>query len=155
MAFRLRFSRLAAQPTASNLLRSINAITLATVDMAASFDFYSALGLKCSYGGRSAPFTTMDSGDPSTNIYHVNLFVKEDYKPQLQPVRWNGWGRVIFYAKDVDHTCSSFDVVFRSILPNKNDSENQNQATAKATTKMKTVRNTRLTSCTTLLFRKD
>eukprot|EP00746_Dinoflagellata_sp_MGD_P054065 gnl/MRDRNA2_/MRDRNA2_237019_c0_seq1.p1 gnl/MRDRNA2_/MRDRNA2_237019_c0~~gnl/MRDRNA2_/MRDRNA2_237019_c0_seq1.p1 ORF type:complete len:330 (+),score=38.64 gnl/MRDRNA2_/MRDRNA2_237019_c0_seq1:129-1118(+) len=94
-------SSAATQGVIPNLWSSINAITFATTDMAASFDFYSALGLRCSFGGREASFTTMDSGDPSANTYHVNLEVKGRFTP-ARALGPRGWGRVVFYVKNVD-----------------------------------------------------
>eukprot|EP00747_Dinoflagellata_sp_TGD_P193955 gnl/TRDRNA2_/TRDRNA2_60798_c0_seq1.p1 gnl/TRDRNA2_/TRDRNA2_60798_c0~~gnl/TRDRNA2_/TRDRNA2_60798_c0_seq1.p1 ORF type:complete len:228 (-),score=33.02 gnl/TRDRNA2_/TRDRNA2_60798_c0_seq1:69-752(-) len=90
-----------AGPADSCRWRSINAITLATRDMAASVAFYSKLGLVPSYGGPDSPFTTMDSG-LGDNKMHVNLFVSDDMPPYDPGGRPRTWGRVIFYVDDVD-----------------------------------------------------
>jgi len=39
------------------VIRSINAITLATADMARAVRFYAALGFTMAYGGEEADFT--------------------------------------------------------------------------------------------------
>ncbi|HYB44529.1 MAG TPA: VOC family protein [Candidatus Methylomirabilis sp.] len=70
---------------------SINAVTLATRDMAAAVRFYTALGFVKAYGGEAAAFTSFRVGDG-----HVNLI-------RAAPgASWNGWGRVILYVDDVD-----------------------------------------------------
>ena len=69
-------------------VESINAVTLHTVDMAASVTFYTALGFTISFGGEEAPFTTMSSGG-----CHVNLTAEG---------ATCAWGRVIFHVDDVD-----------------------------------------------------
>lgn len=66
----------------------IDAVTLATIDMAASVRFYEALGFRISFGGPDSGFTTM-----SATGCHVNLTC------QGEPGRW---GRVIFHVDDVD-----------------------------------------------------
>jgi uncharacterized glyoxalase superfamily protein PhnB len=70
-------------------VRSINAVTLATDDMAASLAFYRALGFELTYGGPREGFSTLSSGG-----CHVNLFVSDE--PQTN------WGRVIFHLDSVD-----------------------------------------------------
>ncbi len=77
--------------TVSNI-RSINAITLRTADMAASVEFYVALGFQLSFGGEDAPFSTLRSGDCFVNLIGV---------PSAAEVE-TGWGRVIFHVTDVD-----------------------------------------------------
>merc|ERR1719326_2668428 len=84
--------------------KSINAVTLATNNMAKSYAFYDELGLECTYGGPNASFSTFgSSGGPAhgDNSYHINIFASSTYEP---PARggWNGWGRAIFYVTDVD-----------------------------------------------------
>ena len=69
-------------------VKSINAVTLHTVDMAASVGFYAHLGFTVTFGGETASFTTMSSGD-----CHVNL--------TTEGVTCS-WGRVIFHVDDVD-----------------------------------------------------
>jgi catechol 2,3-dioxygenase-like lactoylglutathione lyase family enzyme len=73
------------------MIESISAVTLATHDMARAVRFYSALGFSIRYGGASAAFTSFhaDRG-------YLNLIAA----PKNQ--RWSWWGRVIFYASDVD-----------------------------------------------------
>ncbi len=76
----------------------INAITLATTDMARSCAFYEALGLKRTFGGGDdAPFTTLSSfvGD-ARQAMHVNLYRDESTE------RRGGWGRWVVYVDDVD-----------------------------------------------------
>ena len=66
----------------------IDAVTLATTDMAASVAFYEALGFVVSFGGDRSAFTTM-----SAATCHVNLTREGAPGP---------WGRVIFHVDDVD-----------------------------------------------------
>ena len=75
-------------------IRSIDAITLAATNMAASISFYSALGFTLSFGGDDSEFTTM-SIEP--NGPHVNLV----HRPANSATHTN-WGRVIFHVDDVD-----------------------------------------------------
>jgi catechol 2,3-dioxygenase-like lactoylglutathione lyase family enzyme len=72
-------------------IESIGAVTLATHDMARAVRFYSALGFSLRYGGASAAFTSFHSGSG-----HLNLIAVPADR------RWSWWGRVIFYASDVD-----------------------------------------------------
>jgi catechol 2,3-dioxygenase-like lactoylglutathione lyase family enzyme len=73
--------------------QSINAVTLATADMAASVAFYEALGLELAFGGRDAAFSTLRIG------------VSDFLNLQLDPA-WRKpervWGRVIIWVDDVD-----------------------------------------------------
>src|ERR1700744_3816146 len=73
------------------MIESINAITLATHDMARAVRFYRMLGFELKYGGEDADFTSFHAGTG-----HLNLIA--------QPLgeRWSWWGRVIFYVSDVD-----------------------------------------------------
>ena len=72
-------------------IESINAVTLATGDMAASLAFYRALGMRLRYGGADARFTSLQSG-----ACHVNLSAALVVSAAPFP------GRVIFYVDDVD-----------------------------------------------------
>lgn len=72
--------------------QSINAITLATHDMAASVAFYTALGFEIHYGGAGANFTSYHVGTHD----HLNVVVA------AKDVSWSWWGRVILYVDDVD-----------------------------------------------------
>ena len=87
---------------AAPVWRTINAITLATVNMSASTNFYQRLGLFVTYGGPAADFTTLSSEPASnTSAMHVNLYSSSDYSPPPAG-SWNKWGRCIFYVSDVD-----------------------------------------------------
>jgi catechol 2,3-dioxygenase-like lactoylglutathione lyase family enzyme len=70
----------------------INAVTLATADMAASFAFYVALGFEPLVGGADAEFTTYAAGPGFLNV-QLDL----EHAPILAI-----WGRVIFWVDDVD-----------------------------------------------------
>ena len=73
-------------------VEEINAVTVVTADMRASFAFYDALGFVVVNGGADAPFTTYAAGAQFLNV-------------QLDPARDPGsrvWGRVIFWVDDVD-----------------------------------------------------
>ncbi|MED5542271.1 MAG: VOC family protein, partial [Actinomycetota bacterium] len=72
--------------------KRIDAITLATVDMAESIAFYEALGFIVSFASASDSFVTLDSGS-----CFVNLWAAEE---TADPHIW--WGRVIFHVDDVD-----------------------------------------------------
>lgn len=72
-------------------IESISAVTLATRDMARAVAFYRALGFDLRYGGETADFTSFHAGTG-----YLNLIASEPER------RWMGWGRVIFYADDVD-----------------------------------------------------
>ena len=77
----------------------INAITLATSDMAASRDFYGKLGLNCTYGcGAGANWSTFGGPEGVVDSFHVNLYPAGD--ASVAPRQ--GWGRAIFYVTDVD-----------------------------------------------------
>lgn len=90
---------------------SINAITLATHDMAASVAFYTALGLEVHYGGPQASFTSYRIGPQD----HLNIIlISQDQTAGPSAVLSRGpsglaaqrpwWGRVILYVSDVDAT---------------------------------------------------
>ena len=72
---------------------SLNAVTLATADMAASVAFYDLVGLPIVVGGADAAFTTYAVGPDA----FLNL--------QLDPA-WTAptrvWGRFIVWVDDVD-----------------------------------------------------
>jgi catechol 2,3-dioxygenase-like lactoylglutathione lyase family enzyme len=73
------------------VIESINAVTLATHDMARAVAFYQALGFPIHYGGRDAPFTSFRLG-----ATHLNLIAI----PAGKAIGW--WGRLIFHVSDVD-----------------------------------------------------
>jgi len=72
-------------------IESISAVTLATHDMARSFNFYTSLGFDLDYGGPEATFTSFAIGDGYLNII-------------AQPAdrQWFWWGRLILYVSDTD-----------------------------------------------------
>ncbi len=72
-------------------IRSINAITLATNDMARAVRFYTALGFSMAYGGETSAFTSFRVGTG-----HLNLATGEGPRPS------RGWARIILYVDDVD-----------------------------------------------------
>jgi catechol 2,3-dioxygenase-like lactoylglutathione lyase family enzyme len=73
-------------------IESINAITLATNDMANAVRFYRAMGFVIRYGGEDAPFTSFHAGPAS----YLNLIAMPAER------RWSWWGRVILHVDDVD-----------------------------------------------------
>lgn len=101
----------------------INAITLATTDMAAAVAFYEAVGFEIAYGGPSASFTsfkvggnfvnlTGDEGPPAgfwgRVIFHVpspdevwDRLVDAGYRPSFEP-RDATWGERYFHILDPD-----------------------------------------------------
>jgi catechol 2,3-dioxygenase-like lactoylglutathione lyase family enzyme len=70
-------------------IRSINAVTFGTRDMARAVRFYQALGFLMAYGGETADFTSFRVG-----AGHLNLAVAQPSASDLT--------RVIFYVDDVD-----------------------------------------------------
>jgi catechol 2,3-dioxygenase-like lactoylglutathione lyase family enzyme len=72
-------------------IRSINAVTFVTRDMARAVRFYEALGFSIAYGGEAATFTSFRVGTGSLNL------AKADDQPPS-----SGGVRVIFYVDDVD-----------------------------------------------------
>ncbi|MEE9177334.1 MAG: VOC family protein [Acidimicrobiia bacterium] len=72
-------------------IESISAVTLATHDMARSFNFYTSLGFQVHYGGPEANFTSFAIGDGYLNII-------------AQPAdrQWSWWGRLILHVPDTD-----------------------------------------------------
>src|SRR5258708_24301397 len=73
------------------MIESISAITLATHEMPRAVRFYRALGFEILHGGEDSSFTSFRAG-PN----YLNLIVQPAER------RWSWWGRVIFYASDVD-----------------------------------------------------
>jgi catechol 2,3-dioxygenase-like lactoylglutathione lyase family enzyme len=73
------------------MIERIDAVTLATHDMARSVRFYRALGFSLRYGGEAASFTSLVVGPG-----YLNLILQP---PERQ---WSWWGRVIFHVSDVD-----------------------------------------------------
>lgn len=70
---------------------SIDAITLATGDMARAVGFYRRLGLRVVSGGPEAAFTTLAAGAQKLNL---------TAESGSGAPGW--WGRVIFHVADVD-----------------------------------------------------
>lgn len=86
-------------------IRSINAVTLTTTDMARAVAFYGALGFQTSYGGASAAFTSLAVGADE----HLNLALPEAVargsgtQGLQQPADgFAGWGRIILHLNGVD-----------------------------------------------------
>ena len=73
-------------------IRSINAVTLSTSDMARAVRFYLTLGFAMAYGGETAAFTSFRVGEGSLNLTKL-----DDRGPLLRSSV-----RVIFYVDDVD-----------------------------------------------------
>lgn len=71
--------------------QSIDAVTLATHDMARAVRFYESLGLVRRYGGPQSGFTSFHVGPG-----YLNLIAQPD------GVEWTWWGRLIFHVSDVD-----------------------------------------------------
>ena len=71
-------------------IEQINAVTLATTNMARSVAFYTSLGFRLRYGGPGATFTSFALAEG-----HLNLSCSES------PPSGSGV-RVIFYVDDVD-----------------------------------------------------
>ena len=82
--------------------RSINAVTLATTDMRRAVAFYSALGLRPSYGGPDLPFTVLDVGADE----HLNLALRPAAAPDGGAT---AWGRVIVHLAGV----AAVDALYR------------------------------------------
>lgn len=68
---------------------ALSAVTLGVTDMAASCDFYAALGFDLLYGGRAAPFTSFAIGPAFLNLQAVERTEA-------------AWGRFIVHVDDVD-----------------------------------------------------
>src|SRR5258705_5912884 len=73
------------------MIESISAITLATHEMPRAVRFYRALGFEVLHGGEDSSFTSFRAGQNFLNLI-----------AQPPERRWSWWGRVIFYASDVD-----------------------------------------------------
>jgi len=73
------------------MIESLSAVTFVTRDMAAAVRFYEALGFEKIYGGESADFTSYRAGPG-----YLNLELRDDTRS------FQGWGRAIFYVRDVD-----------------------------------------------------
>ena len=73
-------------------VESISAVTLVSLDMAASVAFYEALGFTLLYGGAEAGFTSFRVGTG-----YLNLQVDAEGDPPGA-----GWGRIVFWVADVD-----------------------------------------------------
>ncbi|MHC4974597.1 MAG: VOC family protein [Planctomycetota bacterium] len=74
-------------------IESLNAVTLATHDMARAVEFYRTMGFRLTYGGPEAPFTTFEAGSG-----HLNLVLETTGR------EWSWWGRAIFFVASVDET---------------------------------------------------
>jgi len=83
----------------------LNAVTLATADMAAAVRFYEAAGFRVVVGGATAPFTTFRAGPGFLNL---QLDVAHAPVPAI-------WGRAIFWVADVDVTYA--DLVAAGFTP--------------------------------------
>ena len=70
-------------------IESISAVTLATLSMPKSVEFYESLGFEMESGGSQAEFTTFRVGGQYLNII-----------ASTKDLTW--WGRVIFWVADVD-----------------------------------------------------
>jgi catechol 2,3-dioxygenase-like lactoylglutathione lyase family enzyme len=77
--------------TSEARIESLNALTLATHDMARAVQFYRALGFALQYGGEDADFTSFSVGGG-----FLNLIVAPADRD------WSWWGRAIFWVSDVD-----------------------------------------------------
>lgn len=73
-------------------IERMDALTLATHDMARAVAFYRGLGFELDYGGADAAFTSFRVGRSA----HLNLIAAEADR------RWAWWGRAIFFVSDVD-----------------------------------------------------
>ena len=86
-------------------IRSINAVTLTTVDMARTVAFYGALGFRTSYGGADAAFTSLDVGAGE----HLNLALPEAVAQgsgaaglRQAATGFAGWGRIVFHLDGIE-----------------------------------------------------
>ncbi len=78
------------EPSHDEFTPEINAITLITKNMAASLDFYRAVGLEVAYGGPDSTFTSLRIGGN-----FLNLSCEERGAEGL-------WGRVILHVESPD-----------------------------------------------------
>lgn len=84
------------------MLRTINALTLATCDMRGSCAFYEKLGLIRTF--ETPAFVTLSMSAPVTadnNRLHVNLQLDERFRASA-PGESLGWGRAVVFVDDVD-----------------------------------------------------
>lgn len=81
-------------------VRSLDAVTLCTGDMAASVAFYAVLGAPIVFGGTDASFTTIGFPDGS----FLNLQLDTSW------VAGRSWGRFILWVDDVDAVHDAFVV---------------------------------------------
>jgi catechol 2,3-dioxygenase-like lactoylglutathione lyase family enzyme len=73
-------------------IEKLSAVTLRVVNMTESVRFYrDVLGMELLYGGEGAGFSSLRARDTQSAILNLE---------QGKPV--NHWGRLIFYASDVD-----------------------------------------------------
>lgn len=72
------------------MIESINAVTMATTDMARAVAFYQALGFALHYGGPKAQFTSLRIGECAINLRQAD-------GPDAAPMV-----RIIFWVSDVD-----------------------------------------------------
>lgn len=72
-------------------IESIDAVTLATHDMARSVEFYESLGFELHHGGKDYEFSSFHVGRGFLNLI-------------AQPAdrQWSWWGRLIIHVVDVD-----------------------------------------------------
>jgi catechol 2,3-dioxygenase-like lactoylglutathione lyase family enzyme len=70
---------------------SIDAITLATHDIARSLAFYRLLGGELEHGSDDTTFATFKIGGT-----HLNLVLEP------REIQWSFWGRIVFHVDDVD-----------------------------------------------------
>ena len=78
-------------------IRSINAVTFFTPDMARAVRFYEALGFTMAYGGETSAFTSFRVGSG-----HLNLARADQEVVAAERAPSPGRVRVIFYVDDVD-----------------------------------------------------
>lgn len=71
-------------------MESLDAVTLATHDMARAVGFYESLGFEVEHGGSRSGFTSFRVGSG-----FLNLILERDRE-------WSWWGRLIFHVSDVD-----------------------------------------------------
>jgi catechol 2,3-dioxygenase-like lactoylglutathione lyase family enzyme len=73
-------------------LKRISAVTLRVSDMARAVAFYSdILGLEVLYGGKNSAFSSLRTSGAKDVILNLE-----------EGLAHGGWGRIIFYVKDVD-----------------------------------------------------
>ncbi len=83
------------QTDGQDLAVEINAITLATVDMARAVAFWEAVGLGLSYGGPESSFSTLAFGSNFVNLVHDGVVDGGGEVPR-------SWGRVVFHVTSPD-----------------------------------------------------